>query len=87
MPEGHTIHRLARELKRTFGGQVLAASSPQGRFAESAALRPEDAHYVYRRAGQPCRVCGTTILTDLVKGRNLFWCPHCQGGASPVPSG
>ncbi len=38
LPEGHTIHRLSRELRRTFGGQLLAASSPQGRFADAAAL-------------------------------------------------
>lgn len=36
--------------------------------------------YVYRRAGAPCRVCGTTILTSVMEGRNLFWCPSCQGG-------
>ncbi len=34
--------------------------------------------YVYRRAGQPCLVCGTTVLTRVVAARNLFWCPECQ---------
>ena len=34
--------------------------------------------YVYRRAGDPCRVCGTTIRTEVMEGRNLFWCPSCQ---------
>jgi endonuclease-8 len=34
--------------------------------------------YVYRRTGQPCLVCGTTIRTTELKGRNLFWCPRCQ---------
>jgi endonuclease VIII len=34
--------------------------------------------YVYRRAGQPCHVCGTRIRTRLLEGRNLFWCPKCQ---------
>jgi endonuclease VIII len=33
---------------------------------------------VYRRAGDPCRVCGTTIRTAELEGRNLFWCPTCQ---------
>lgn len=37
MPEGHTLHRLARDLRDTFGGDVVGSSSPQGRFAESAA--------------------------------------------------
>ena len=34
--------------------------------------------YVYRRAGDPCRVCGTTVLTAVLEGRNVFWCPTCQ---------
>nr|WP_199340246.1 Fpg/Nei family DNA glycosylase [Mycobacteroides chelonae] len=34
--------------------------------------------YVYRRAGAPCRVCGTPILTAEMDARNLFWCPSCQ---------
>ena len=28
--------------------------------------------------GEPCRVCGSTIRTRLVAGRNLFWCGRCQ---------
>ncbi|MEV3926142.1 Fpg/Nei family DNA glycosylase [Actinomadura coerulea] len=36
MPEGHTIHRLAAEHQRVFGGLAVAATSPQGRFAEGA---------------------------------------------------
>lgn len=38
----------------------------------------EQAHYVYRRAGLPCRACGTPIRTSVLVGRNLFWCPRCQ---------
>jgi endonuclease-8 len=38
VPEGHTIHRLARDHKRLFGGAPVAASSPQGRFRQGAAL-------------------------------------------------
>lgn len=34
--------------------------------------------YVYRRAGDPCRVCGTTVRTAELEGRNVFWCPECQ---------
>jgi DNA-formamidopyrimidine glycosylase len=34
--------------------------------------------YVYRRTGQPCHVCGTRVRTEVLAGRNLFWCPHCQ---------
>ncbi|GAA1726382.1 formamidopyrimidine-DNA glycosylase [Isoptericola hypogeus] len=38
MPEGHTVHRLARTLDALFGGQRLGVTSPQGRFAGGAAL-------------------------------------------------
>ena len=36
MPEGNTIHRLARIHNRDFAGRKVAASSPQGRFAREA---------------------------------------------------
>ena len=38
MPEGHVIHRLARGLEQAFCGGPVRVSSPQGRFAEAAAL-------------------------------------------------
>ncbi|MGK2882257.1 MAG: Fpg/Nei family DNA glycosylase [Mycobacterium sp.] len=34
--------------------------------------------YVYRRAGEPCRICSTPILTTVMEGRNVFWCPNRQ---------
>lgn len=34
--------------------------------------------YVYRRHGQACHVCGSKIRTEVLVGRNLFWCPRCQ---------
>jgi endonuclease-8 len=34
--------------------------------------------YVYRRAGEACRVCLTPIRTEVMEARNLFWCPTCQ---------
>jgi len=39
--------------------------------------------YVYRRAGDPCHVCGTPVARADFYGRNLYWCPGCQpAGAS-----
>ena len=34
--------------------------------------------YVYRRAGEPCRVCGTRVRTRELQGRHLYWCGRCQ---------
>jgi endonuclease-8 len=41
-----------------------------------AAGRPRT--YVYRRAGEACRVCGDAVRTAVLDGRNVFWCPTCQ---------
>lgn len=38
--------------------------------------------YVYRRAGQPCWVCGGAVATDELEGRHLYWCPQCQPSGS-----
>ncbi|WP_349902815.1 Fpg/Nei family DNA glycosylase [Parafrigoribacterium humi] len=37
MPEGHSVHRIARQFALHFVGHEVAASSPQGRFAAGAA--------------------------------------------------
>ena len=37
MPEGHTVHRLARTFDELFAGSPVAVTSPQGRFAAGAA--------------------------------------------------
>lgn len=33
---------------------------------------------VYRRAGQPCRICGTSIEKTKLGGRSTHFCPQCQ---------
>lgn len=38
MPEGHTLHRLARLHRRRYAGKPVSVSSPQGRFATSAEI-------------------------------------------------
>ncbi len=40
----------------------------------------QEVHYVYRRSGKPCWVCGTTVLKKDMAGRSLYWCPVCQAG-------
>jgi endonuclease-8 len=37
-----------------------------------------EVHYVYRRKGKPCLVCGTAIQSRDMAGRTLYWCPVCQ---------
>jgi endonuclease-8/formamidopyrimidine-DNA glycosylase len=38
VPEGHSVHRIAQQFARHFVGEPVRASSPQGRFADGAAL-------------------------------------------------
>lgn len=38
MPEGHTLHRLARQHRRRYARKQVAVSSPQGRFVTSAEI-------------------------------------------------
>ena len=38
MPEGHSVHRIARQFARHFTGVPVSVTSPQGRFAADAAL-------------------------------------------------
>jgi len=55
---------------------------PEHSPAAMGRARRRDRHggevYVYRRAGMPCLVCGTPVRTEVLAGRNLFWCPTCQ---------
>jgi endonuclease-8 len=45
--------------------------------------------WVYRRAGRPCRRCGT-IIRSVAQGRDLprttYWCPTCQAEPGPPPA-
>jgi formamidopyrimidine-DNA glycosylase len=34
--------------------------------------------WVYNRAGEPCRVCGTAIARTRLAGRSSHYCVHCQ---------
>ncbi len=63
------------------------------RHASAAMGRPPrvDRHggevYAYRRAGQPCLVCGTPVRTGRLAGRNSYWCPTCQPDPVSQPAG
>ena len=56
----------------------IVTTRPEDRSRRTGAVRLEDARYVYRRTGLPCRVCGTEVRTEVMVGRNLYWCPVCQ---------
>lgn len=58
-------------------GRIIT-TEPDDRERRSGRPRRNDAHYVYRRTGLPCRRCGTPVRTEVLAARNVFWCPVCQ---------
>lgn len=86
--EGRTVE-LAR-LKRIWkdaipllqAGMVdrrIVTTKPKDRPTKKTGLPlKEEVHYVYRRAGKPCFVCGTKVMKQDIAGRTLYWCPTCQ---------
>jgi endonuclease VIII len=56
----------------------IVTTKPADRPHKKGQALKEEAHYVYRRNGRPCFVCGTDVLKKEMAGRNLFWCPVCQ---------
>lgn len=38
----------------------------------------DERNFVYKREGQPCRVCGTKVSIALAAARKLYWCEGCQ---------
>lgn len=71
--------------RRFLKANVTEASGAQivtytGLRRTTARGNPEERLWVYRRAGDPCRRCGTLILSRKQgqDARTTFWCPQCQ---------
>lgn len=65
--------------------KMFAANRTTGSQVTTGDPRPGRTRWVYERAGQPCRRCGSRIL---VRGprepeRVTYWCPRCQPGSTP----
>ncbi|MCC2032300.1 Fpg/Nei family DNA glycosylase [Microbacterium allomyrinae] len=59
-------------------GQMMTMSDLDPESYRKAMAHRDDRHWVYHRAGLPCRVCGTAIVVEEAAGRKLYWCPSCQ---------
>ncbi|MEV7827461.1 Fpg/Nei family DNA glycosylase [Microbacterium enclense] len=59
-------------------GQMMTMDDLDPEAYRRAMAHRDDRHWVYHRAGLPCRVCGTTVLVEEAAGRKLYWCPNCQ---------
>jgi endonuclease-8 len=40
--------------------------------------RSDYRHFVFNREHRPCFICGTLIVKEILAGRRLYYCPHCQ---------
>ena len=59
-------------------GQMMTMDDLDGDDYVSAMKNRADRHWVYKREGLPCRVCGTHIALEEMGARKLYWCPSCQ---------
>ncbi|REE99240.1 DNA-formamidopyrimidine glycosylase family protein [Thermomonospora umbrina] len=57
--------------------RLLAANRHRYGHVTTGDLRRGREHWVYGRAGRPCRRCGTRI-ERVDEQRITFWCPRCQ---------
>ncbi|QEV99884.1 Fpg/Nei family DNA glycosylase [Microbacterium caowuchunii] len=82
VPE-ETVRGLWRDWSRllTIGvetGQMMTMDDLSPDRWRAAMASRDDRHWVYHRAGLPCRVCGTAIVLEEMGARKLYWCPSCQ---------
>lgn len=56
----------------------IVTTRPADRPHPTGKARRFETHYVYRRKGLPCFVCGDKISMQEFIGRRLFWCSTCQ---------
>ncbi|RWZ61196.1 Fpg/Nei family DNA glycosylase [Labedella populi] len=59
-------------------GQMMTMDGLEGDDYVKAMASRADRHWVYKREGLPCRVCGTSVLLEEMGARKLYWCPVCQ---------
>ncbi len=69
-------------MKAAMVDRRIVTTLPKDRPHKKGQALKEEAHYVYRRHGKECFVCGTKILKKEMEARNLYWCPTCQKGES-----
>lgn len=64
---------------------LVAALAAARRLMQAAVTSQRSSRNVYRRAGRPCRRCGTIILSrgQGDANRTAYWCPGCQEGGAP----
>lgn len=72
------------------GRRLMLANRGHWEQSTTGSLRRGEDHWVFERAGRPCRRCGTRIFSamqgEAPYERISYWCPRCQLGPAPEPS-
>jgi endonuclease VIII len=81
------VSRILAEARTQLRANVLNRSqtlSPAVGRRTTRSLDPREKLWVYGRAGEPCRKCGTPIRAKKtgVDAPLSYWCPKCQPGQS-----
>lgn len=71
------------------GRRLMLANRGHWEQSTTGSLRRGEDHWVFERAGRPCRRCGTRIFSamqgEAPYERISYWCPRCQLGPAPEP--
>ena len=74
------VQKLVPAIKRTLLAAIKAGGSSLRDFvgADGHPGYFQQRYWVYERAGQPCRRCGTKIRRMVQGQRATYFCPRCQ---------
>src|SRR3954465_2364345 len=71
--------------------RLLHANKMHWQQTTTGSTRKGEDHWVFERAGRPCRRCGTRVAEAMQgeadhpeRARISYWCPRCQRGPAPV---
>jgi len=74
------LERLCRAIKQVLSDGIAHGGTTFSDFEDIAGEKGNYIHsaWVFRRTGQACRVCDTTIERIKLGGRSTHFCPNCQ---------
>ncbi|NUQ29218.1 MAG: Fpg/Nei family DNA glycosylase [Acidobacteriaceae bacterium] len=84
----HAQRYMQANVQEGTSGSIVTYTGPR---RTTRRIDREERLWVYGRAGEPCRRCGTTILSRKqgTQARSTYWCPNCQPwkGTGAEPEG
>jgi formamidopyrimidine-DNA glycosylase len=74
------LERLHKAIKQVLRAAIARRGSSVVDYVDASGSPGsyQHSHLVYRRAGEPCAVCGQPIQRCVIGGRSSHWCPKCQ---------